>query len=88
METLELRCHNHNDYPLLYKIGRAVSNKFGQIFRVPEVKHSSCNTGTRALLDMSALPLGAAHPWASCVHIRQCTCASVTTITYIHQETF
>ena len=38
-------------------IGRVVSNKFGQIFRVLEVKHISCNTGTCALPDMSTFAL-------------------------------
>ena len=31
--------------------------RVGQILRVPEVLHISCNTGTRALPDMSALAL-------------------------------
>ena len=32
--------------------------RVGQILRVPEVLHISCNTGTRALPDMYALALG------------------------------
>ena len=35
--------------------------------------------GTHALPDMNALALGVARPRASCVHIRQCTPAHVTT---------
>ena len=45
----------------------------------------SYNTGTRALPDIYALPLGAVHPRASCVYIRQSTLACVITYTlYIY----
>ena len=46
-------------------------------FRVPEVLHISCNTGTRALPDMSALalrccaPLGVVHTYQA-MHSCQC----------------
>ena len=54
---LELKWHNHNDYPLVYKIGRAVNNKFWEDFRVQKVLRISFNTGTCALPDMSTLAL-------------------------------
>ena len=50
--------------------------RFGQILRVPEVKHISYNMGTRALPDMYALS-----PRASGIHIRQSTRAHVITYT-------
>ena len=52
---------------------------FGQIFRVPEVLHITCNMCTRDLPDMYALS-----PRASGIHIRQIPRAHVTTITCIH----
>ena len=39
-------------------MGILVSSKCRQIFRVPEVYHISCNTGTCALPVMSTLALG------------------------------
>ena len=45
------------------------------------MSHISCNTGTCALPDMSALALGRCMPSGLCIHIRQCTLACVTTIT-------
>ena len=47
---------------------------------VIEVLQNSCNTGTRSLLDTSTLSPWACGPRASGVHIRQITCAHVTTI--------
>ena len=44
-----------------------------------KVLHNSCNIVTCTLPDMSTLS-----PRASGVHIRQSTCACVTTITYMH----
>ena len=44
-----------------------------------KVLHNSCNTVTCTLPDMSTLS-----PQASGVHIRQSTCACVTSITYMH----
>ena len=71
---------------LLYGTGRAVNGRmFGQVFtvRVLEELHISCNTGPdmAALALRCCIPLGVACPRASCVHIRQCTCACVVTIT-------
>ena len=45
----KIKIPNHNDYFLLYKIGRAASYKHVQIFRVPEVIHITCNMGTHDL---------------------------------------
>ena len=50
----EIESHNHNEYPLLYKEAEILV-KFGQIFRVPEVLHITCNICTRDLPDMYAL---------------------------------
>ena len=74
LETSRQHSHYHNEYPFLYK-ERTVVMLFGKIFRVSEVSHTR---GTCALPDMSALALGCCAP---CVHIRQHTYASVTTIT-------
>ena len=55
---LELECHNHSDFPLVYKFEEwsiASSDKF---FRVPEGEHISCNAGTHALPDMFTITLG------------------------------
>ena len=54
--------HNHNKYLLLYK--EADQHKVWADFRVPEVLHISCNTGTRALPGMSAhATLGLVHTY-------------------------
>ena len=55
--------------------------KFGQIFRVPELLHITCNICTRDLPDMYALSPRACGPWALGIHIRQIPRAHVTTIT-------
>ena len=47
-----------------------------------KVLHNSCNTVTCALPDMSTLSPQAWGTRASGVHIRQSTCACVTTIKY------
>ena len=50
--------------------------RFGQILRVPEVKHISYNMGTHALPDMYARS-----PRAEGIRIRQSTRAHVVTYT-------
>ena len=55
---LELKCNNKNNYLLLYKWADWLAINF----IVPEVLHISCNTGTCALPDMSALALGCCAP--------------------------
>ena len=78
METLELKCHNHNDYPLLYKKAEQLAISLGRFLEYRKC-NISCNTctGTCALPNMFALTLG----HHACVHIRQCTRAYVTAIT-------
>ena len=56
---------------------------FGQIFRVPEVIHITCNMGSQGLPDMYALSPRPCGPLASGIHIRQIRPAQVTTYTYI-----
>ena len=82
MGTLELKCHNHNDYPLLYKQAEQLAISLGRF-----LEYRKCNllVATQALVHCLIgphLPSGAARPRASYIHIRQCTCACVTTITY------
>ena len=48
-----------------------------------KVLHITCNMGTRDLPDMYALSPRACGSRALGIHIRQITCAHVTTITYV-----
>ena len=63
----ETEPHNHNEYPLLYKEAKISLSviRFGQIFRVLEVLHITCNMCTRDLHDSHVCPR------ASDIHIRQ-----------------
>ena len=75
-DNVIIMSHNHNEYPLLYKKNGLSALNFGQIFKsAGSVAYNSCNTGTHGLPDMYTLS-----PRALGVHIRQTTCACVTTI--------
>ena len=63
-------------------MGGLVSNKFKQIL---ECQKYNILVATQALMHYLICLhsfLGAAHPQASCIHIRQCTLACITTTTY------
>ena len=56
--TLLTISHNQTEYGVLYKRAECFIKDLSDFYRVPEVLHISCNTGGRALPDMSALALG------------------------------
>ena len=79
---LESKCHNKNDYPLLYKWADWLAISWSRFL---ECQKYNILVAIQALVHCLICPhlaLGAAHPQALCVDIRQCTLACVTTIAY------
>ena len=81
MEMSELKYHNHNDYPLLYIKEEQLAINSGRFL---ECRKCNILVATQVLVHCLICPhspSGAGRPWASCIHIRQCTRACVTAIT-------
>ena len=81
------KCHgnvriNHNDYPLLYKQPELLAISSGRFL---ECWKYNILVPTQTLINCLIClhsPLGAVRPQASCLHIRQCTHACITTINF------